>query len=835
MKMRLFVLLLWVTLLPGLAGGGTLDPVLQGIAGSQAIAGDVPVIIQFQSALDMRLLRKQARRQAEQKYPHDLRKQRRELRRLKRRMMVATLQGVNRRSRHALRRLLRRHGVRRNLRALWVRNSVAARVPAGLLSTIAAAPGVQRVSYDAVLQGPRPAPAATTVPTQWNLLATHVDQLWSQGITGAGVVVATLDTGVDVSHPDLASSYRGGANSWFDPNGQHNTPADVNGHGTQVMGLIVGDGSYFFKTGMAPGAQWIAAKVFDDANQSTLSGIHLAYQWVLDPDGDPSTDDAPDIVNNSWVLTSTINTCNQEFQPDIALLKAAGIIVTFSGGNFGPGVDTSVAPANDPAVLSVGAVDAQSGVHVQSSRGAGACDGGIYPKLVAPGANVLTTDRLPNYYNTVTGTSFAVAHVSGALALLKQAFPAATASQLEAALLNTAADLGATGPDNNYGNGMLDVAAAYNWLGGNTGPTLSAGSLEFSVASYSVDENVATLNVTLKRTGGSTGAVSVDYASSDGTATAGTDYQAVSGTVSLADGQVSASFPVTIIDDTIYEGDEDFTLTLSNPQGGATLGTLNVARAIILDNEPAPTPSVLSLAAATASVDESGPSITLQVRRSGGLSGVVSVSYQTVNGTATAGSDFAAQSGVLSFAAGQRVASIVVPIIDDTLYEGTETFEVRLGAPGAGASLGAVSSTTVSILDNDPNPLDHDGDGYELGVDCNDNDASIHPGATEIKHDGIDQDCNGYDLTIDVTRARYLGLRDRLVVFATSDLGAAANLSVDIGLASGIQVTRTLKWNARRNRWQRVIRNFTPVYGSLPVSIEVSGVEGVSQGRLVSR
>ncbi len=110
----------------------------------------------------------------------------------------------------------------------------------------------------------------------------------------------------------------------------------------------------------------------------------------------------------------------------------------FAGGNYGPDPDTSVSPANDPAVLAVGAVDSGFNVDVLSSRGAGACDGGVFPSLVAPGDSVLTADRVPIFYNIVSGTSFAVAHVAGGMAVLKSAFPDATVTEIEASLIDTA-------------------------------------------------------------------------------------------------------------------------------------------------------------------------------------------------------------------------------------------------------------------------------------------------------------------------------------------------------------------------------------------------------------
>ena len=118
---------------------------------------------------------------------------------------------------------------------------------------------------------------------------TGAPELWSHGIDGSGMTVATLDTGVDLTHAELAGRYRGGSHGWFDPFGEHARPVDLNGHGTQVIGVMVaGDG-----IGMAPGAHFIAARVFNDSGVSTDSAVHLAFQWLLDPDGNPATDDAP--------------------------------------------------------------------------------------------------------------------------------------------------------------------------------------------------------------------------------------------------------------------------------------------------------------------------------------------------------------------------------------------------------------------------------------------------------------------------------------------------------------------------------------------------------------
>jgi serine protease AprX len=289
--------------------------------------------------------------------------------------------------------------------------------------------------------------------------------------------VAAMDTGVDYLHPDLAAGYRGGDNSWYDPHGQYANPYDNNGHGTQVMGLMVGGDAGGTAIGVAPDAQWIAVKLFDSAGQAQLSDIHLGFQWLLDPDGAPGTDDAPDVVNNSWGFPQLLNSCYLEFEPDLELLKAAGIAVVFSAGNQGPTAPSSESPANNPQGYAVGAVDATVTIAATSSRGPSASGGTIYPEVVAPGVSVRTSDLtfggiFPNSYLWVSGTSFSAPHVAGAMALLRGAHPQATPAELEQALEATAADLGAGGADNTYGYGLIDLVQAELWLAdGSGGPT----------------------------------------------------------------------------------------------------------------------------------------------------------------------------------------------------------------------------------------------------------------------------------------------------------------------------------------------------------------------------
>jgi serine protease AprX len=438
---------------PVSSSAGVLAPEVRELARSIDPDQTVAVLIRLNDPLDLGAFLAESARS-------------RETRATRRARLVRRLQERARRSSRALRALLDREGVG-SVRTLWIHGGLAVELPVRLLDTIAARPEVQRIRLDAVVHMAEPV-AGASAAAGWNLTAVQAPALWGEGHTGQGVVVALMDTGVDAFHPDVGPQQRP-ADSWFDPYAEHSTPYDATGHGTSALGLILGGDQSGQTIGMAPDAQWIAVKMFNDAGQGILSDMHMGYQWLLDPDGDPGTDDLPDIANNSWTLDA-LDVCELEFAADIASLRAADVAVVFAAGNFGPSPSTSVGPANNPGSLAVGAVDSLFEVASISSRGPSACETDPYPRLSAPGVNVYTADLtlggiFPESWRTVTGTSFAAPHVSGALALLRGAHPAVPVSELEGALLSGALDLGVAGPDDDTGWGLLDVYAAHELLG----------------------------------------------------------------------------------------------------------------------------------------------------------------------------------------------------------------------------------------------------------------------------------------------------------------------------------------------------------------------------------
>jgi subtilisin family serine protease len=357
----------------------------------------------------------------------------------------------------------RAQGLASSIVPLWIANEVAVRAAPSVVQELAARPDVREVRPEFTVQAPTSEVAAAATSTvEPNVSLVNAPALWDMGFRGQGVVVANMDTGVDATHPDLAAKWRGGTNSWYDPNGQHpTTPTDVSGHGTQTMGVMVGGNAGGSSIGVAPDAKWIAVKIFNDQGSTTSTRIHQGFQWLLDPDNNPSTADAPNVVNNSWTMMAA--SCTLDFQPDLANLRAAGIVPVFAAGNSGPTAGTVLSPANLPEAFAVGGTDDSDALYPYSSRGPSSCAGATAPKLAAPAVSVRTTDLYGGYVQD-TGTSVAAPHVAGALALLLDAFPNLSADQQEAALKSSAQDLGVAGLDNSFGYGRLDALAAYQWL-----------------------------------------------------------------------------------------------------------------------------------------------------------------------------------------------------------------------------------------------------------------------------------------------------------------------------------------------------------------------------------
>jgi hypothetical protein len=238
----------------------------------------------------------------------------------------------------------------------------------------------------------------------------------------------------------------------------------------------------------------------------------------------------------------------------------------------------------------------------------------------------------------------------------------------------------------------------------------SGGQLRFPQAYLSQTEGSAgttTLTVQVQRLLGSTGAISVAYATSDGTAIAGTDYTAASGTLNWADGDsASKSFTITISGDTLAEVDETFSVNLSSPGGGASLGP-QASVQVTIANDDGGTAGSLAFSAASISFSEGSAdrTISIPVLRSGGSTGAVGITYTFTNGSAINGSDFIGSTGSLAWAADDSAAkSINLTLTGDAATEPDKTFTVALSSVSGGAVLGSPSTATVTIVNDDLPP-----------------------------------------------------------------------------------------------------------------------------------
>ena len=352
-----------------------------------------------------------------------------------------------------------------------------------------------------------------------NIETTRADEVWNTfGVTGAGALVANLDTGVMGTHPYLDEKWRGyggahpASECWLDLlQNPSSTPEDCNsdyGHGTVTMGLMVGQsGTHYI--GMAPDAQWIACQGIGSSycpgyQYSFDNTILAAYQWFADPDGNPATvDDVPDVVNNSWRLTLD---CYQAWSGAIYGAEYAGVVTIWGAGNEGfannvPVWNSVGSPAEIPytqtSMFAVGAVKTwidewNDGIFphpiwVQwaapqqgSSRGPSNCSwasGGleIKPEVVAPGAGMVSSKANGGVGWAGSGTSLASPHAAGVIALMRSANPDILVDTARQIIIDTARDEGdPVGEYNTYGYGFIDAYEAVRLAKPLPGPSLNS-------------------------------------------------------------------------------------------------------------------------------------------------------------------------------------------------------------------------------------------------------------------------------------------------------------------------------------------------------------------------
>lgn len=410
---------------------------------------------------------------------------------------------------------LGRDGV--DVESYWIVNALLVRAadPA-TLDTARAADGVAEITADVPVTLPEPVidelPAlAESPPVEWGVADIGADTIWQEfGVRGEGIVVGSIDTGVDFAHPALASQYRGylGAEqeavhdyNWWDPAGICPTdePCDSNDHGTHTVGTMVGDGGPGNRIGVAPEAQWIAAKGCEGTSCSTASLLSsgqfmLAPTDVLGNDARPEL--RPHIVNNSWGGDRSV----RWYDGIVEAWTAAGMFPVFANGNDGPSCGTVGNPGDGEVAWGVGAHDSAGIVAPFSSRGPGP-DDRIKPNVSAPGVAVRSSIRSDGSanYGIFSGTSMAAPHQSGAIALLWSASPSLVRDidTTKAILAGTAEPVddtscGGTPEHNNvYGHGHLDAHAAVREAFDPTLVGTAAGTVTDEAGAPLVDIEVA--------------------------------------------------------------------------------------------------------------------------------------------------------------------------------------------------------------------------------------------------------------------------------------------------------------------------------------------------------
>jgi hypothetical protein len=331
------------------------------------------------------------------------------------------------------------------------------------------------------------------------------------------------------------------------------------------------------------------------------------------------------------------------------------------------------------------------------------------------------------------------------------------------------------------------------------GASAAVGSLQLSKSSYPVAQNAGTVPVSVNRTGGSSGAASVAYKTNNGTASAGTDFTAASGTLKWADGDTAAkTFAITVSNAAPFSGNKTFSVALSNPSALATVSSPGTATVTIAGDGAAAAGS-LELSTSAYTVAQNAGSMTVTVNRTGGSSGAASVAYKTTNGTAVGGTDFTATSGTLKWAGGDAAAkTFSVAVSNASPFSGSKTFNIALSSATV-ATLGSPGTATVRI----------------------NGDAQVAVGSIQLSASSYSVAQSSGSLTVTVNRT---GGSSGAVSVAYETANGSAMAGTDYTPASG-----TLQWadgNAAAKTFSVPVSNAAAFSGSKTFNVAISSATG---------
>ncbi|MDO8368381.1 MAG: S8 family peptidase [Saprospiraceae bacterium] len=449
----------------------------------------------------------------------------------KARFVFSRLQETAARAQHNALKMLQENGASAN--TLFLVNALAVeKANASLLNRLAELPEIEAITSDPWVEFMGPAQATNDAgnaadrdAVEWGIAKIQAPEVWAMGYSGQGITVGGADTGFDWAHPAIQGKYRGWTGdvassqhnyNWHDaihdfsplnndtlgnpginPCGLNSpVPCDDNSHGTHTMGTMTGDDGQGNQIGVAPAANWIACRNMERGWGKPSSYIEC-FQWFLAPTDlggqNPDPAKAPHVVNNSWYCAveegCTDFTVNELLQAAVTNLKASGVVVVVSNGNFGSNCSTTLGPpAYFEESFSIGSTRSDDFISGFSSRGPVLIDNSyrMKPNVSAPGENVRSSTPGGNYAN-YSGTSMAGPHVAGLVALVLSANPALAGhvDDIEdiveqtaiyfADTLDCGTSSGIARPNHAYGWGRVDalgaVQAALQWA-----PTVSTVS-----------------------------------------------------------------------------------------------------------------------------------------------------------------------------------------------------------------------------------------------------------------------------------------------------------------------------------------------------------------------